>query len=73
MNDDFKIESMQKFIYNVLGGSSAIWGSSEILKLRNKHNKNIWRIICGNVGLFFFGFYLHERIDKYNILQKNKK
>ena len=39
MNRDFLIETSQKFVSNVLGGAGAIWGSSEIVCLRNGNNR----------------------------------
>lgn len=68
MNKDFVVETGQKFISNVLGGAGAIWGSSEIVYLRNQNNKLLWRGIAGSAGVIFFGFYLQERIIKYKNL-----
>tara|TARA_B000000475_G_C15979151_1_gene440268 strand:+ start:1024 stop:1239 length:216 start_codon:yes stop_codon:yes gene_type:complete len=70
MKNDFVLESGQKFISNVLGGAGAIWGSSEIILLRNKNNKALWRGIAGGTGIVFFGLYLKERINEYEKLQK---
>ena len=64
MNRDFVIDTGQKFISNVLGGAGAIWGSSEVVCLRNQNNRRLWRGIAGGMGLVFFGFYVHERIEK---------
>lgn len=72
MKNDFVLESGQKFISNVLGGAGAIWGSSEIILLRNKNNKSLWRGIAGGTGIVFFGLYLKERINEYEKLQKNE-
>ncbi len=55
MNKDFVIETSQKFISNVLGSAGAVWGSSEIICLRNQNNRRLWRGISGSVGIFFFG------------------
>ena len=70
MKNDFLLESGQKFISNVLGGAGAIWGSSEVVCLRNQSNRRLWRGIAGGMGVVFFGIYLQERIDKYNKLKK---
>ena len=72
MNEDFVIESGQKFISNVLGGAGAVWGSSEIVCLRNNCNRNrmLWRGISGSVGVFFLSIYLRERLEKYNEIKK---
>jgi len=70
MNKDFAMESGQKFISNVLGGAGAVWGSSEIVCLRNNNNRMLWRGISGSVGIFFFGIYLQERLEKYNKLKQ---
>jgi len=70
MNKDFVVDTGQKFISNVLGGAGAIWGSSEVVCLRNQTNRRLWRGIAGGMGFVFFGFYLQERIDKYNKLKK---
>lgn len=66
MNKDFVVETGQKFISNVLGGAGAIWGSSEIVCLRNSTNRRLWRGISGSIGIVFFGIYLQERYEKYN-------
>ena len=65
MNRDFVVESGQKFISNVLGGAGAIWGSSEIVCLRNQNNRRLWRGISGSTGIVFLGFYLQDRINYY--------
>ena len=72
MNEDFVIESGQKFISNVLGGAGAVWGSSEIVCLRNCGSKNrmLWRGISGSVGVFFLSVYLRERVEKYSKIKK---
>ena len=70
MNKDFVVDTGQKFVSNVLGGAGAIWGSSEIVCLRNNCNKTLWRGIAGSVGVIFFGFYLQERIIEYKKLKK---
>ena len=70
MNKDFVVDTGQKFISNVLGGAGAIWGSSEVVCLRNNTNKRLWRGIAGGAGIIFFGIYLQERLDKYNNLKK---
>jgi len=70
MNKDFVVDTGQKFISNVLGGAGAIWGSSEVVCLRNQSNRRLWRGIAGGMGVVFFGIYLQERIDKYNKLKK---
>ena len=71
--NDFLLESGQKFISNVLGGAGAIWGSSEVIFLRNKNNTSLWRGIAGGTGIVFFGLYLKERITEYEKLQDNKE
>ena len=68
MNKDFVVETGQKFISNVLGGVGAVWGSSEVMCLRNQHNKRLWRGISGTTGIIFLGFYLQERFIQYNKL-----
>ncbi len=70
MDSDYFIETSQKFVYKVLGGAGAVWGSAEIVYLRNKHNRKMWRAISGSVGLIFFGFYVQEKIEAYNKLKK---
>ena len=42
MNKDFVVDTGQKFISNVLGGAGAIWGSSEVVCLRNQNNKRLY-------------------------------
>ena len=72
MDSEFLIETSQNFVYKVLGGAGAVWGSAEIVYLRNQHNRKLWRGISGSVGLIFFGFYLKERIDTYNKIKFKK-
>ena len=69
MNKEFVAESIQKFISNVLGSAGAVWGSSEIVYLRNNNNRLMWRGISGTVGIYFFSSYIHERIEKFNKLK----
>ncbi len=75
MNEDFVIESGQKFISNVLGGAGAVWGSSEIVCLRNNSSRNrmLWRGVSGTVGVFFLSVYLRERSEKYNEIKNRYK
>ena len=73
MNKDFVVETGQKFISNVLGGAGAIWGSSEIVCLRNQNNKRLWRGISGSAGIIFLGFYLQDRFIQYEKIKKNYK
>ena len=49
-----------------MGSAGAVWGSSEIVYLRNSKNRRLWRGISGSVGIVFFGIYLQERYEKYN-------
>lgn len=70
MNNEFIMETGQKFITNVLGGAGAVWGSSEVVCLRNNNNKKLWRGISLTFGIYFFSLYLNERIDKYNKLKE---
>jgi hypothetical protein len=71
MNKDFVVDTGQKFISNVLGGAGAIWGSSEVVCLRNQNNKRLWRGIAGGMGLVCFGFYIQERIEKYEKIRNH--
>ncbi len=73
MNRDFVVETGQKFVSNVLGGAGAVWGSSEIVCLRNQNNRRLWRGISGSTGIVFLGFYLQERFIQYNKLKNNKQ
>lgn len=72
MNKEFVMESGQKFISNVLGGAGAVWGSSEIICLRNNNNRRLWRGISGSVGIIFFSLYLQERHGKYKQIKDIK-
>ena len=67
MNKDFVVETGQKFISNVLGSAGAIWGSSEIVCLRNQNNRRLWRGISGTAGVFFFLEFIYK-IDLFNII-----
>ena len=70
MNKEFITETGQKFITNVLVGTGAVWGSSEVVCLRNNNNKKLWRGISCTFGIYFFTLYLNERIHKYNALKE---
>ena len=73
MNKDFIVETGQKFISNVLGSAGAIWGSSEIVCLRNQNNKRLWRGISGSAGVLFLGIYLQDRFIQYEKLKMKEK
>ena len=73
MNKDFIVETGQKFISNVLGSAGAIWGSSEIVCLRNQNNKGLWRGISGSAGVLFLGIYLQDRFIQYEKLKMKEK
>ena len=73
MNRDFVVETGQKFVSNVLGGAGAVWGSSEIVCLRNQNNRRLWRGISGSTGIIFLGFYLQDRFIQYNKLKNDKE
>ncbi|MAR51378.1 MAG: hypothetical protein CML42_09660 [Rhodobacteraceae bacterium] len=62
MDNDFILDSGKKFIWDVMGGTGAVWGTSEVVCLRNCNNRRLWRGISGGIGIIFFGFYLQERI-----------
>jgi len=66
MDSDFILDSGKKFIWDVMGSAGAVWGSSEIVCLRNSKNRRLWRGISGSVGIIFFGIYLQDRCEKYN-------
>lgn len=66
MDSDFILDSGKKFIWDVMGSAGAVWGSSEIVCLRNNTNRRLWRRISGSVGIVFFGIYLQDRYAKYN-------
>lgn len=70
MDNDFILDSGKKFVWDVLGGTGAIWGSSEVVCLRNCSNRPLWRYISGGAGCIFFGFYLKERIKTYETHKK---
>tara|TARA_Y100000996_G_scaffold392883_1_gene355975 strand:- start:4 stop:219 length:216 start_codon:yes stop_codon:yes gene_type:complete len=65
MDKDFVLDTGQKFVSNVLGTTGAIWGSSEVVCLRNEANRRLWRGIAGSMGIICFGLYLQERIIKH--------
>jgi hypothetical protein len=71
MDNDFILFSGKKFIWDVMGSAGAVWGSSEIVCLRNCSNRKIWRGISGGVGIIFFGFYLQERMKTFKTLKNN--
>ena len=66
-----KYKILNKSNDNSQGGAGAIWGSSEVVCLRNKNNKRLWRGIAGGMGIVFFGFYLQERIEKYRKIKNH--
>ena len=65
MNKDFVTDTGQKFLSNVLGGTGAIWGSSEVVCLRNCSNRRLWRGIAGGMGVILFGIFIEERLNTY--------
>ena len=65
MDTEFVLESGKKFISNVLGATGAIWGSSEIVRLRTNNNRKLWRGISVGVGILFFYGFLRERREEY--------
>ncbi|NGX26512.1 MAG: hypothetical protein K940chlam6_00436 [Chlamydiae bacterium] len=57
-----------RFTLEVLGASGAIWGTSEVVHLRNDENKDYWRVTAIVIGaLAFIRFVyinLHDRKNK---------
>ena len=42
-----------RFVLDVLGGSGAVWGVSELLGVRGGPNNDLWRVVCCVVFLLF--------------------
>lgn len=61
-----------RIILEVVGGAGAIWGGSEVLKLRNFNNRELWRWISIVVGVLcflrFVTLNLPQKEDEGNIL-----
>ena len=57
MNKYFVLDTGQKFVSNVLGTKGAIWGSSEVVCLRNGDNRRLWMGVAGRMGIIWFGLY----------------
>tara|TARA_Y100001970_G_scaffold522_1_gene616 strand:- start:2392 stop:2643 length:252 start_codon:yes stop_codon:yes gene_type:complete len=49
----FYYNSFVKLILEVFGASGAVWGTSEVLTLRNSDTQNVWRCISSIVGFAF--------------------
>mmetsp|Transcript_37411 Transcript_37411/g.58038 ORF Transcript_37411/g.58038 Transcript_37411/m.58038 type:complete len:306 (-) Transcript_37411:336-1253(-) len=49
-----------KFVLEVLGAAGAVWGFSEIVKLRTPATVHVWRPIAVAVGLVFAGRWLWQ-------------
>lgn len=53
---------LAKFLLEVCGAAGAIWGSSEILTIRNAENSHAWRIVSLVVfGMFLLRFWWHSK------------
>ena len=50
---NFFDEALSKLVLDVFGASGAIWGTSEVLTLRNEETQELWRKISIGVGGFF--------------------
>lgn len=57
-----------KLILEVFGASGAIWGTAEILTLRNPNTMEIWRYISSIIGIIFFIRFLLIQQKLYNKL-----
>ena len=51
---NFLYELTVKLILEVFGASGAIWGFTEVLKLRNSNTQEFWRYIALTIGILFF-------------------
>ena len=49
--------------YSVAGGAGAMWGSSEVLTLRNPQTQETWRWIALTFGVIFFFRFLFQIKD----------
>ena len=49
----FWYDSMVKLVLEVFGASGAVWGTSEVLTLRDSDTQDIWRGIASTVGFLF--------------------
>ena len=47
------LKKLSKLVLDVFGASGAIWGTSEVLTLRNEETQELWRKISIGVGGFF--------------------
>jgi len=52
-----------KFVLEVAGGAGAMWGSSEVLTLRNPQTQETWRWIALAFGVIFFFRFLFQIKD----------
>ena len=55
---------LSKFILDVCGSTGAVWGTLEVLTLRDEYNADLCRYISLGVGSLFFLRYINQH---YNI------
>jgi hypothetical protein len=52
-----------RFVLEVCGGGGAIWGFSEVVKLRHPGTLDLWRINASVAGFIFFLRFLMQLVD----------
>jgi hypothetical protein len=66
------IALLLRVVLEVIGAAGAIWGGSEVVKLRNADNKELWRWISVVIGILsFFRFitlHIPQKEDEGDIL-----
>ena len=67
----FYYDSFVKLILEVFGASGAVWGTSEVLTLRNTDTQDVWRCISSVVGLAFLVRFGISRRRTYLKLKSN--
>jgi membrane associated rhomboid family serine protease len=65
---NFLYVAFVKLILEVFGASGAIWGTSEVLTLRNPDTQEIWRYISSIIGIIFFIRFFYSK----KIISENK-
>ena len=58
----FVLNLLATFLLDVLGGVGAMWGASDVFRIRATPNNDYWRMVCGVAALFFCYRWLCIRV-----------
>jgi hypothetical protein len=63
-------DCLSVLVFEVLGASGAIWGTSDLLTLRNENTQELWRYIVIFMGFLFLIRYIILQRKKYIELKR---